>query len=350
MADALLIVDANGCLVRLNRAARQLLYLTSDTSIVLGKPLEPEQLDRWPAGGRAIAEALVPIITALRRTQEPQEREVDLPGASPRTLSFSATPLHEPHGAFGGGVVIFRDVTERRIVERLKDETLSMASHDLRTPATVIKAQAQLLRRRVVSKRIDTDEFDEGLTMIVDQSDRLARLLNLLLDLSRIEAGRLELIRAPTDLVVLVHQLAAALQVTTERHRLVVVAPPAVIGDWDQRRLEEVVQNLLANAIKYSPQGGDIDVRVDVTGDAATVRVRDPGVGIAPDDLRHIFERFYRGRAIRRLEGSGLGLYISGAIVAAHGGHIWADSEGVGRGSTFAFSLPLTSDDQGHGS
>src|SRR5437588_1783368 len=196
MADALLIIDPKGSLVRLNRAARELLCL-DEASIVLGQPFDERQWNDWPPAGRAAAEALRPVVEQLQRTHEPEEVEVELPGPVHHILSFRATPLHDSDGTFNGGVIVFRDVTGRREVERFKDEMFSIASHDLKTPATVIQAQAQWLRRRV--RQGEHGDMEEGLTMISDQADRLAKLLNLLLDLSRIEAGRLGLDLAPTD-------------------------------------------------------------------------------------------------------------------------------------------------------
>src|SRR5439155_19680776 len=181
-------------------------------------------------------------------------------------------------GVFSGGVIVFRDVTVEREVERFKDEMFSMASHDLKTPATVIKAQAQWLKRRFRSTDSEQD-LEEGLTMIADQADRLSKLLNLLLDLSRIEAGHLELDLAPTDLRSILVSMARALQSTTDAHVIDVHAPIGVIGHWDQRRIEEVVQNLLNNAVKYSPMGGRIELRLETDQHSATVTVRDSGIG-----------------------------------------------------------------------
>jgi signal transduction histidine kinase len=338
MADALMIIDAKGRLVRLNKVARELLSL-DDASIVLGQPLDESQWDQWPIGGRAAAEALRPVVERLQATEEAQEVEVELPGAAHRILSFRASPLHDADGRFSGGVIVFRDVTGPREVERFKDEMFSIASHDLKTPATVIKAQAQWLRRRV--RQGEHGDVEEGLTMISDQADRLAKLLNLLLDLSRIEAGRLGLELAPTDLRGILMSMARALQSTTDAHFIEVSAPQGVIGHWDQRRIEEVVQNLLNNAVKYSPMGGRIEVRLTASDTDATVTVRDSGIGIPPGEVGKVFDRFFRGQDHRRLEGAGLGLYICQAIVSAHGGRIWAQSEGAGTGSTFGFTLPL---------
>ena len=341
MADALLMIDADGALVRLNRAARELLCL-DESSIVLGQAFQEAQWEQWPVAGRAAAQALRPIIERLHETRQPHDVEVELSGPVQHILNFRATPLYHSESVYNGGVIVFRDVTAERLVERFKDEMFSIASHDLRTPATVIKAQAQWLKRRFNAGKAAHDDMEEGLTMIADQADRLSKLLNLLLDLSRIEAGRLQLDLAPVDLRGILISMARALQATTDSHLIEVHAPVGVIGHWDQRRVEEVVQNLLNNAVKYSPVGGRVEVRLSSEAGQAVVSVSDSGIGLSAEDAPHVFERFYRGHNDRRLEGTGLGLYICHAIVTAHGGRIWAESGGIGHGSTFAFALPLT--------
>jgi signal transduction histidine kinase len=126
-------------------------------------------------------------------------------------------------------------------------------------------------------------------------------------------------------------------------HRIEVKAPARVKGVWDAARLQQVLQNLMTNAIKYAPEGGEVRVAVKADARQVTVSVRDRGLGIAPEELPQLFERFYRVARTRGLEGSGLGLYICQGIISAHGGRIWAASEGLGLGSTFAFSLPRSS-------
>jgi signal transduction histidine kinase len=338
MADALLIIDAEGRLVRLNKAACEVLCL-DEVSIVLGQPLDEKLWDQWPLGGRAVAEALRPIVEQLQRTEEAQEVEAELPGADRRTLSFHASPLHDVEGQFSGGVVVFSDVSGRLEVERFKDEILSIASHDLKTPATVIKAQAQWLKRRVNAG--EHGDVEEGLSMIADQADRLSKLLNQLLDVSDIKSRQLELDLVPTELRAILTSMTHALQATTDEHFIEVHAPTGVIGHWDARRIEEVVQNLLSNAVKYSPMGGRIELHLDVDESSATVLVRDSGIGLTVEDAPRVFERYYRGHNLRRLGGTGLGLYICEAIVSAHGGRIWAESPGPDQGSTFGFTLPL---------
>src|SRR5439155_957576 len=146
---------------------------------------------------------------------------------------------------------------------------------------------------------------------------------------------------APTDLRGILLSTAKALQLTTDAHLIEVQAPGSVIGQWDAQRIEEVVQNLLTNAVKYSPMGGRIELRLETDAHRATVTVRDSGIGIAVDEAPHVFERYFRGHDMRRLDGTGLGLYICQTIVAAHNGRMWAESAGPGRGSSFGFSLPL---------
>ncbi len=339
MADALLVVDADGRIVRLNHAARALLCI-DNTSIVFGQPLDREQWGQWPLGAQEVAETLAPMIDVLRKGQAPAAIEVELRAQGRRFLSFGGTALFDAHGVLTGGLLVVRDITGPREVERLKDEMLLIASHDLRLPVSVIKTEAQLLQREIRRDLPRTDALDDGLATIVGQADRLSTLLSLLFDLSQIEAGRLELAPAPMDLGVLISTIIADIQKTTSRHNIVLRVPPAVIGCWDERRLQQVVGNLLTNAVKYSPDGGAITVSIRASQRDVTVRLRDHGVGLAADEALHVFERFYRAAGTRQLEGTGLGLYICQGIVTAHGGRIWAESAGPGQGSTFCFTLP----------
>jgi signal transduction histidine kinase len=206
-----------------------------------------------------------------------------------------------------------------------------------------MRARAQLLGRKAAIGTGTPEEMAKGLDGIIFQVDRLTGLLNLLLDFSRIEAGRLEMEHEPTDLVGIAQTVIADVQAATAGapiHRLVLTAPSSVDVTCDPRRLEQVLQNLVANAVKYSPEGGTVEVRIESNDGTVTVRVRDEGLGLAPEELPLLFDRFYRASGGRSLAGNGLGLYICRAIVAAHGGRIWAESAGPGQGSTFSFTLP----------
>jgi phosphoserine phosphatase RsbU/P len=232
---------------------------------------------------------------------------------------------------------------------RARDETLATISHDLRTPLTSIRGMAQLLQRRLTrGAAISTAELAERLGRIEDQTLLMARMIDDLLDVARIEAGRpLELRRERCDLVVLVRKTAADVQRTTDQHRLTVTAEDAEIaGDFDTSRIERVVLNLLTNAVKYSPDGGEVALTVrrapSPAGDRAVLTVRDAGIGIPPDDLPRIFERFYRASNVGdHARGTGLGLAGAQQIVVQHGGEITATST-PGAGTTFTVQLPLT--------
>jgi len=339
MTEGLLIVDAASRIVSLNPPARAMFGL-GGASIILGHPLDREQWGQWPLGARSVAEALSPILDALRRGEALQDIEVEVRSGGMRALSFSSAPLFDTAGQLAGGIIVFRDVTNQRDVARLKDELLSIASHDLRTPVTIVKAQAQLMQRALQRGVATPATLAARADLIVEQTDRLARMLNLLLDLSRVEAGRLDLSPEYIDLAELVTRVVAGVQTLSTSHRLEVQAPARIEGIWDTARLEQVVQNLLTNAIKYAPDGGPITVAVEGDDETATVSVRDEGLGIPAEELPRLFERFYRVEGTRSLEGNGLGLHICQAIVSAHGGRIWATSDGPGRGSTFWFTLP----------
>src|SRR4051812_32346311 len=184
---------------------------------------------------------------------------------------------------------------------RVRDETLATISHDLRTPLTSIRALAQLLQRRLNrGSEVSPDELVERLGRIEDQTILMARMIDDLLDVARLEAGRpLDLRRERCDLVALAEQTVADLQRTTEHHRLRVLADePEVVGELDCARLERVLLNLLTNAVKYSPDGGDVEVTIGresgPSGQVAVLAVRDSGIGIPLQDLPRVFERFYR--------------------------------------------------------
>jgi signal transduction histidine kinase len=339
MTEGLLVLDRDGRIVSLNPPARAM-FGPIGGGIVLGQRLDSQRSGNWPLGAQAVAEALSPVLESLSRGEACRDVEIDVNGDGRRVLSFSSAKISDAAGEQAGGVVVFRDVTTQRDVARLKDELLSIASHDLRTPVTVLKGQAQLMQRFLRRGDLDPANMEERVDLMVQSADRLARMLNLLLDLSGIEAGRFELVREPMDLVAVLRRVVRNVQALTSIHTIEVETPEVVEGEWDVTRLEQVLQNLLTNAVKYSPDGGPIVVQVEAAAHSVTVSVRDAGLGIPAEDLPRLFERFYRVDKTRTLEGSGLGLYICQAIIAAHGGQLWAMSGGASRGSTFTFSLP----------
>lgn len=236
-------------------------------------------------------------------------------------------------------------VEARRKVEdlsRLKDEFLSIASHELRTPVTSIKGYTQLAKMLIKEGDLNTSE--EYLEIALDQIDRMSRLILELLDVSRIETGRLEIRREPIAWPQFVRDVVHRHHTAVSDRRFHVSVPDdgkIVTGDRD--RLEQVLGNLLENAVKYSPEGSDVTVTVDERSDTLITAVCDRGIGIPADELNQVFERFHRGRQVSSTNygGLGLGLYITKQIIERHGGSIWVESQ-EGHGTTFFFSLPAT--------
>jgi two-component system phosphate regulon sensor histidine kinase PhoR len=339
MNDALVIVDGRGAIVRLNRAARELLCLDG-SSLVVGQPLERQRLEQWPDTAREIAAALVPVIDSIRAGTSIAQLDVELRAGERRVLSLGASVLRSPIAELEGGVIVFRDVTAQRDLERLREDIFAMAWHDMQSPITVIRGHAELLQRRITTGDQNRSAFKAGASLIMKHADRLAELLTALFDIRCLEAGVLSISRWPTDLSVLVREVADGMR-PTARHDIEVSANETVIGEWDERRIRQVVTNLVSNAVKYSPERSTVTVSVTADETTATVRVRDDGIGLDASEITQLFGRGYRAESVRTLRGAGLGLFLSNGLVAAHGGRMWAESVGHGHGSTFCFTLPL---------
>jgi len=233
---------------------------------------------------------------------------------------------------------------ERRQLEgalTLRNEVLAEVSHDLRTPITAALVQLELLRREADRPEARAERLTEGLARLEASVGKMASLVDQLQDVARLEAGQpLQLHRAPVDLVCLVTDAAQAHEPSAPRHTLRVHAgAPEIVGQWDAARLGRVLDNLISNAVKYSPSGGEVSIMARLETDWAVLSVGDQGVGIPATDLPKVFERFYRGRNVAgRVRGSGL----AGArqIVEQHGGTLSVESV-EGEGSTFTVRLPV---------
>ena len=230
---------------------------------------------------------------------------------------------------------------EAEAAVRARDEFLSIVSHELRSPLTTIQGHAQLLRRRLGGDGVlDPAQADRALRAITAQAETLAGLIAQLVDISRIEASKLVLERRDTDLRQLVEGAAAAARIRTDRHSIGVRSPTRPRAWVDPPRLEQVLTNLLDNAIKYSPDGGPIEVELSEPSDGtAEITVRDRGLGIPPERRGRIFERFYQAHAELGSGGMGIGLYISHQIVELHGGELRAEFPEDG-GTRFVVRLP----------
>lgn len=235
---------------------------------------------------------------------------------------------------------------EARAAVSLRDEFLSVAAHELKTPMTSLRGYAQLLAREFDRGQVaNPDRARRAAQTIQVQSDKLARLVAQLLDVSRLQSGRLAIERAPTDVSKLLRDIVEAARTQLKEHTLVARLPSELWAAIDPLRIEQVVTNLIDNAIKYSPEGGQIDVALECqTADgAARIVVRDRGLGVPPEHRAHIFDRFYQAHAggpLTSMAGMGLGLYISRQIVELHAGTIEAESPEDG-GTRFVVTLPL---------
>lgn len=252
--------------------------------------------------------------------------------------------IRSPEGKPINAVVNIRDISQAKQLENLRETFLSMLGHELQTPLSIIKGYASTLARS--DSNWNTETLHQGLRIIEEESDHLSRIVDKLLLASRISTGTSVLKKEPIQLPSLVNKVVRRLQAVTSIHTFEIdfetKFPPVVA---DPQLIEEVLANLIENAIKYSPQGGKIKISGKLVDNQARVTVADEGIGIPTDQLKHIFERFYRldrgpARAIR---GTGLGLYVCKCIIEAHGGNIEVSSQ-VGKGSQFSFSLPVEPD------
>jgi len=243
-------------------------------------------------------------------------------------------------------------LVELEQLDKLKTQFLSMASHELRTPLTAVSGFMQIARRRMsrmagaedISQpwREEAQKSDETLEMANRQAKKLARLIDELLDVSRLQQGRVEMRLAEIDLADVVREVAERMRLLSKGHEIEAQIEGAAPIVADRDRIEQVFENLVGNAIKYSPESGRIDVSLRVNGSNAIVSVRDQGIGVAPGEVEKIFGLFYRSPDPRadHVGGLGLGLYISREIVSRHHGKLWAERN-ADAGTTFHVTLPL---------
>ena len=309
-----------------------------------------EQILELPEGssqGRTLVEALrqADLIALVRQALSGVNEltgEVEVGTVRRRNFSVTAAPVRAA-GA-NGAVLVLHDITELRRLERVRRDFVANVSHEFKTPLTAIQGFAETLLSGALDDKANRKRFVE---IIREHAGRLARLTDDLLKLSRIEAGRLELEIRPIRVEELVNGCIETARLKAEARGLQIHVDlqenaPAVRGDGAQ--LSEVLQNLLDNAVLYTPSGGQIEVKARSNGREVIFTVTDTGIGIPESDLGRIFERFYRVDAARSREagGTGLGLAIARHIVDAHGGRIWVESA-VGQGSRFHFSIPSVS-------
>jgi PAS domain S-box-containing protein len=228
------------------------------------------------------------------------------------------------------------NINTRKTNEYKKDEFLSIASHELKTPLTSIKAYNQMMKRLEVPEKVKP-----FINKSADHIARLERLIADLLDVTKINAGKVSYSIAPFNFAELLSDSVESMRHTAPKHELMLTGNPAITYDGDRGRLEQVINNFISNAVKYSPEGTKVLINSTVDQDNIIVSIQDFGIGIAEENLNKLFDRYYRvDNTAMRFEGLGLGLYISAEILRRHGGSFWIESE-IGQGSTFYFRLPI---------
>jgi len=359
MAEGLLITNEQGGITLLNVSAQHLLA-QAQLDLKQNSPLRTLALANNVSWLHKLADIIDEALTGV--TVMNQELIAGEAGeAVPLTLSISAAPLHDASQVQMGpiGVVaVLNDVTANKQIEKLKDEFVSVVSHELRSPLTAIKGYTQHLMRRIdrrlrkaqqeqqrsaISAGDLPENYDlRSLSIIQSQADHLERLVNDLLDLSQVQWGKLQLQYSSFYLADVLVESVRSVQASAEQHTIyldIAVQDTKIVAD--KMRMSQVIGNILDNAIKYSPQGGQVTVKLEEREGDYFVSITDQGIGISQEYLDHIFERFYRVRntASRQYSGIGLGLYVTRAIVEEHGGHIWVTNN-KGLGCTFSFTVP----------
>lgn len=302
------------------RAHDEIVHLSNITQ---GMSLEQAENSGWPL----TQGALLYVEGDLKRGED----QPLLP------VGITYAPLFSPEGGLLNIIATVRDITRFRQADELKSTFVSIVSHELKTPVALIKGYVSTLRREDAAW--DKEIINDSLQVIEEEADRLTGLIENLLDASRLQAGGLKVKRSDVWLPDLVRRIAARMQTQSTHHQVVVDFPsdfPMILGD--EMRLEQVLTNLIGNALKYAPDG-EVRISGSLRPDMVVVCVSDQGPGIAAEDMPHVFDRFYRAPdAVRQTKGAGLGLYLTRALIEAHGGRIWIDP--VEKGTRICFSLP----------
>lgn len=340
-ADGILILNADHTIERCNVSFEKLIGEPRDQ--IIGK--DHEEIIRWDGNhqGKTLYEAeadgwpLTPSATLYVEG----DLERPLPPSLPVGVTYA--PMLAEDGRLRNIIVSVRDITHFRTADEIKSTFISIVSHELRTPVALIKGYASTLRRD--DAKWDKSTISDSLAVIEEEADRLSKMVDDLLDASRLQAGGLTLNRADVSLSTLSNRIAELFGTQSKKHTIIADFPenfPVILAD--ETRIRQVIANLVSNAIKYAPKG-EIKISGQARPEQVIICVSDEGPGIEANDLPHIFDRFYRSTtAVKHTKGAGLGLYLARAIVEAHGGRMWAEaptgSKKSDTGARICFSLP----------
>ena len=346
VGDGIYGIDLDGKLTFINGAGAQALGYSPEE---LAAQDVHQVIHHSHADGTPYSKSTNPILQALRRSEPIRMRDEVFwrrDGTS-IPVEYSANPIMDD-GLISGMVVAFQNVSERRRLEKMKDEFISTVSHELRTPLTSLRASLGLISSGSLDKRPEKQK--QMVDVAIGNCDRLIRLVNDILDFDSVEKGKLPLHRQAVEAVDMLRRAADVAHYAAKDARIAfkIDAPTAPVVFADERRIMQVLNELVTNAIKFSPAETTITLAAqpaarNLSGEREVCFiVEDEGRGIAPEKLERIFERFQQGDASdsRALGGTGLGLALCRSIVEQHGGRMWAESI-VGKGSRFLFTLPV---------
>ncbi len=351
VADGVMVVNVEGQVILFNAAAERIFEL--DRQQIVGEPIS-KFISLWGKVGEIWGEAVKEWTRLPDAAQEKQFLQ-DRLELGEKVISVHLAPvIYTTRGlpGFLGTVSVFRDITRDVELDRMQREWVSTVSHELRTPMTSIKGYADLLMLGAAGPVSDAQQ--NFLNIIKSNADRLSVLVNDLLDISRIETGRMKLDLKPIDLYGLVETVENNLRGRREQEGKVIgfqarlpEGLPPVYGDID--RATQILTNLLDNAFNYTPDSGDITIsaQVNTAGQHVQIDITDTGIGISPKDQAKILDRFYRSDHpdVQRISGTGLGLAIVHHLIEMHGGQLSIYSEGLGTGSTFSFTIPIAQEE-----
>lgn len=335
LADGVITVDLNNRLVVHNPAVKQILGLKNDTRLSMFDIVD------------ALA-GKVDIRTRIEQAIE-QNKTITIPEIilKDKAVELSVAPVKDPHGITIGASVLFHDITSEKSLEKLRQEFTAMMVHELRAPLTAVRWSSESMIKNLAQAQgvSDPKKLKDTVVTIETASTNMLELVNDLLDVAKIEAGKFELNLQLTDLAEVIKDQVKIFQKQSELKRvpIKVTTPETYVLKFDKVRISQVLGNLISNAIKYTDSGQiDVNLNIDSQNKQAIVSVKDSGVGIPREDLAQLFSKFKQLKSIdRSRKGTGLGLVVSKGIVESHKGKIWAESPGENLGSTFYFSLPI---------
>lgn len=332
--ESLLVLDADYRVLSANSHFLNSFKVTTEDTV--GKILFELGNHQWDID--TLRELLMKILPTNNPVID-YEVEHNFPHIGKKVMLLNAYRI-EFEGQYKDRILIaIEDITEKKEIDRRKDDFLSIASHELKTPLTTIKGLIQLLQR--MKPDGSSEKYNETLHKVSVYVDRLNILISDLLDTSKIQSGNIELHLDPFEIDKTIRDTVDNLSVSAPNHTITLSGTTNATILGDELQISQVINNLISNAIKYSPGSDKVEVYINRVGNFVKVSVKDYGMGINSQDKAKVFDRFYRARDIqKKFPGLGIGLYISHEIIANHNGTLWVESE-VGEGSTFSFTLPI---------